>query len=157
MALAIILLYLLGLLLFPVYLILGMMYILGLIALVVVVIPVITYFLVKWSFILQAIIIEGAGPTEAFDISSTMVYCYWWRVFGILLLIGIVFGGIGYGLGHVFQFLDGYGQVVVNVIITPLGIIGSTLLYYDIRSRKIRKHSAEEAKAEFNPKVTQHL
>jgi hypothetical protein len=73
----------------------------------------------------------------------------WWRVFGILLLIGIlvsIFASIiSYPLlflslwlfGHVAgQIVSGILNFCIYALITPVSLIAYTLLYYDLRIRK---------------------
>jgi hypothetical protein len=116
--------------------VLSLLYFFGLALLIVIILPILINLIVKWAFIFHAIVIEGKGPSEAFTRSSSLVRDYWWRTFGILLLIGIISGGIGYGLEYAFKFLGIYSQLIAMVITLPISIIGNTLLYYDLRARK---------------------
>ncbi len=45
---------------------------------------------IRWSFVVPAIAWEDAGVVAAFRRSWTLVKNNWWRVFGILLLMGII-------------------------------------------------------------------
>jgi hypothetical protein len=112
--------------------------------------PVLIYFMIKWAFIFQAVIIEGCGPGEAFSRSSELVREDWWRAFGIILVIVVISGGIGYGLAYAFKFLGVYAELISAVISVPIGIVGNTLLYYYLRSRS-EYCTVKQAVAELEP------
>jgi hypothetical protein len=140
----------LGLLLFIIFWFLSIIYIFGYIVLVVIVLPLVIYFGVKWAFILQAVVIENCSPVRAFDRSSQLVEGYWWKTFVILLIIGIISGGIGYGLEYAFGFIGVYSQLISITISAPIGIIGNTLIYYNLRAR-FERRTVAEAIAELEP------
>ncbi len=48
------------------------------------------YIAIRWSFLVPVIAWEDAGVTAAFRRSWALVRDQWWRVFGIVLLLGIV-------------------------------------------------------------------
>ena len=111
--------------------------------LVLVGIPLFFYVLVIWFFAWQAIIMERKGPIEALRRSRGLVRGSWWRVFGIVIVFGVIvlalqipaliLGGI---LG---RFSGAAGNVVLaaaRVLTFPIGSIGATLLYLDLRVRK---------------------
>ena len=117
------------------------------IILIIIIFPVGIYFAVRWAFILQAVLIEGASPTEALSRSSELVEGEWWRTFGILFVIGIISAGIGYALSFALIFAPVAGPIIAIIISTPIAIIGYTLLYYDLRARYARV-SLDRAAAE---------
>lgn len=136
------------------FFLLSVMYIPGLVLFAIAILPVFIYLMVKWRFVFEAVMIEGRGPGEAFTRSSRLVEGYWWRTFGIILVIGIISGGIGYGLVYAFKFLGVYAQLIATVIAAPIGVIGNTLLYYDLRARSEHcsiKESVEELTPTKNP------
>lgn len=49
-----------------------------------------TYLWVRWAFALPAIAWEDAGVIQSFGRSSFLVKGYWWRTFGIILLLNII-------------------------------------------------------------------
>lgn len=112
----------------------GMIPILGFI-LVLIIFPVGIYFAVRWAFVLQAVLIEGTGPMQALSRSSELVKGEWWRTFGILFVIGVISGVIGYALSSALLFVPIAGPIIATIISTPIAIIGYTLLYYDLRAR----------------------
>jgi len=103
-----------------------------LMAITIIGIPVAIYFGVRWFFILQAILIEGSGITESLSRSSSLVEGNWWRVFGIMLMLGL----IGCVISFALSFIPIIGSIIGAVVATPIMAAAQTLLYYDLRHRK---------------------
>jgi hypothetical protein len=115
---------------------------------------------VSWSLAAPAYVLEGISVTEALRRSFGLVRTQWWRVFGILLLGGIIAGLIGLILELPFSFAadavggspdptDPFGgTTMVAVVVASIGtIIAGTvtapfsagisgLLYFDQRIRR---------------------
>ncbi|MFQ6116302.1 MAG: hypothetical protein ACE5NG_19770, partial [bacterium] len=100
------------------------------------------WILVNWSLFVQSITIEKRSVIDSLRRSKEMVGQSWWRVFGLLLVLALsifismwIAGAIGEGItnaptaGLVFSLL-------AIVFTAPLYIIGTTLLYFDLRVRK---------------------
>ena len=90
------------------------------------------YLGLRWTFIWQAALLEGCGPTAALSRSSALVRGTWWRVFGIMLVVGLIVAAISAVLG----MIPIVGGIIGTLLATPIGITASTLLYYDLRVRK---------------------
>lgn len=60
------------------------------------------YLLIRWTFALPAIVWEDSGVIQSFGRSSFLVKGFWWRTFGILLLLTII------------------AQFAVSIITTPV-------------------------------------
>lgn len=105
-------------------------------------IPAAIYFAVTWTFIWQAALLEGFGPRAALSRSSALVRQNWWRVLGIMLVVGIIAVAISAVLGTI----PVVGSTIGSILSTPVAITGATLLYYDLRVRK--EGSSLEALAE---------
>ena len=115
----------------------------AILALILIGIPVFFYILVSWFFFLEAIILEGKGPTAAIGRSRDLVKGSWWRVFGIgvvffLLVLALDLGAVMataiVGLANATA-----GEVVGSVLfifLSPIAPIGATLVYFDLRVRK---------------------
>jgi hypothetical protein len=103
-----------------------------LMAITIIGIPIAIYFGVRWSFILQVILIEGSGITESLSRSSNLVEANWWRVFGIMLVVGLIAGAISFAV----SFIPVIGSIIGAVVATPIMAAAQTLLYYDLRHRK---------------------
>lgn len=95
-------------------------------------IPAAIYFGVTWSFIWQAALLEGYGPRAALSRSAALVKNNWWRVLGIVFVLSI----IGAGISAVLGIIPVAGTIIGAILSTPVAIIGSTLLYYDLRLKK---------------------
>jgi hypothetical protein len=115
------------------------------------------YFLVRWSLVLQAIMIEGKGVFASMGRSSELVKGKWWRTFGIVIVGFLFFAVVGYLPTYLVQalLLTSSGALGVNATLAPItmtistvtsmvfGILSapiipavSTLVYYDLRIRK---------------------
>lgn len=102
------------------------------------------YLAVRFAFVPQVIVLEGASIGQAFDRSTELVRGSWWRVFGILLTV-ILIAGLAEGLisGIISGALLGGNAVVnsgisalVGVFFLPFTAACTVLLYYDLRIRK---------------------
>jgi hypothetical protein len=118
-------------------------------------IPLAVYLLARWLFFAQAIMLEDAGAGEAFKRSGDLVTGFWWRVFGILLVITIfslvpvafvslvllpgLAGGIeGLGLLPTPLVVSATVTGVLGAIISPFFISAQTVLFFDQRERRGR-------------------
>ena len=94
------------------------------------------YFGVRWAFIVQAALLEGVDARAALSSSTDLVKENWWRVFGIMLVVGMVVGAIGSILGLTVGWIPYAGSVIAGILPTPIAITAATLLYYDLRVRQ---------------------
>ncbi|PJN03424.1 oxidoreductase [Streptomyces sp. CB01201] len=127
-------------------------------------VPVGIWLWVRFAFAPAAAVLENQGPVEALRRSARLVANAWWRTFGILMLIGMISGAIGYfvqlalGYGGIFAAMplamaddsDGakVAAVVVMVVLYLIGTVisqflsatlpqlGAGLLYIDQRIRR---------------------
>jgi len=95
-------------------------------------IPFAIYFGVRWYFIWQAAVVEGVGPRAALSSSSDLVSGNWGRVFGIMFVVGLISGAISLIVG----FIPIVGQTIAGILVAPILLIASTLLYFDLRVRQ---------------------
>lgn len=105
-------------------------------AITVIGIPFAIYFGVRWTFIWQAALLQGIGPRDALSRSSDLVKGNWWRVVGIMFVVGIIAGAISWVLGLILGLIPVVGETIGIILIAPIAIIGATLLYYDLRVRR---------------------
>lgn len=131
--------------LFPVVLVPILLYTLGVfLGLVLFVVPGI-YLAVRWYFNAQAVVVDGARGSEALRVSWRVVEGSWLRVFGILLVLALAAGVVGYLIGAaigaiglladegVFAVLtETFGQTIA----ASISALGGTLLFFDLRFRK---------------------
>ena len=117
---------------------------LGLSSVTIIGIPLAFYVLVRWYFYSQAVMLEGRrGPREALGRSHGLVKGSWWRVFGIGIVFVIVTGFLSF-IAIIPSLVGGIFNAVVadilftigGAVVTPIGAIGATLVYIDLRVRK---------------------
>lgn len=118
------------------------------------------YFAITYAFVSQIVVLERLGPGEALERSSKLINGHRWRVFGVLLLIGLANGVVQFSIGAALGVAMPAQEIIpaengprvqvnaVNHIVTTLvsqlvGIVFSTyiavcttLLYLDLRIRK---------------------
>ena len=106
---------------------------------------------ISWSVAIPALLVEGFRGRRALGRSFALVRRHWWRVFGAIVLGGIVAslvaGAFGALLGIVLvtgavdsEFLllmiDGTINTIAAVITTPFSAALVVVIYYDLRVRK---------------------
>lgn len=106
-------------------------------------IPVLLLLAVRWLFWGQAIVIEGLGPVGALQRSWYLVEGSWWRVFGIALVFLLISIALSIPVlivsslvGLASDFVGSLVGAAGTALITPVGFIGMTLLYLDLRVRR---------------------
>jgi hypothetical protein len=106
------------------------------------------YLMVRWIFVWQGALLEGLGPIAALSRSSDLVNGNWWRVLGIMVVVGIITTAIGAILWKIPEV----GEIIGSVLSIPIFAIGGTLLYYDLRVRK-EGYSLESLAGELHIKI----
>lgn len=98
------------------------------------------YLVVRWAFVTQAVMLESKRNWSALDESAGTVRGSWWRTFGILIAISLIaiaisaVTGIGVlGPPLVEAVLSAGGAALTLGLVT----IAQTLLYWDLRARKV--------------------
>ena len=102
------------------------------------------YLAVKLFFVPQTVVVEGARGTESLRRSSDMVRGFWWRTFGLVVMINLAaalpalvitapFTGIADSTGDAAWALA--GMICAESITTPFVALFSTFLYFDLRAR----------------------
>ena len=106
-------------------------------------IPVAFFILVLFGFFPQATIVERRAFGPAFGRSARLVQGSWWRIFGIGVVYVLVYAAPVVVLAVLTStlFLDSstattLGLVLVGALGMPWILIGTTLLYFDLRVRK---------------------
>ncbi|MBI2723480.1 MAG: hypothetical protein HYX50_00315 [Chloroflexi bacterium] len=97
------------------------------------------YLLGRWVVAQQMVIIEDRRNWSALDASATLVRGQWWRVIGIVLVIGLIqFGPLT--LSGAAQSLHPLPAAVLSgliaALVLPFGAAAQTLLYYDLKARR---------------------
>ena len=113
--------------------------------------PLFFYLLVVWFFYAQSIMLEGKGPIGALRRSRVLVRGSWLRVFGIGVVFVLIFVGLGLAAGIPGSIASVANTPLAAIIFTvtqsivmPVGTIGATLVYFDLRIRKTQAPSNTE-------------
>jgi hypothetical protein len=104
-------------------------------------IPFAIYRSIRWLFLAQVIMIEGISGPEVLARSAQLVQGRWWNTLGRLIVVGLV---IGMPVGILQQALFAAVPGVIGTILAgatgfisvPFGIIGLSLMFFDLRARK---------------------
>jgi hypothetical protein len=103
------------------------------------------YLFVRWYFVPQTVVLEDARGPEALRASGGLVQGAWWRTFGLIVLVNVVALVAALVLGAPFAaaaestdraIWSMAGQMLAGAITQPFGALYSTLLYFDLRSRR---------------------
>jgi hypothetical protein len=103
------------------------------------------YLFVRWYFVPQAVVLEGARDAGALRASGRLVTGAWWRTFGMVLLISLLAFLVSTLVGWPFLALADQtdraiwalaGQIVAATVTQPFAALFSTLLYFDLRERQ---------------------
>jgi hypothetical protein len=103
------------------------------------------YLFVRWYFVPQAVVLEGARDAGALRASGRLVTGAWWRTFGMVVLVSLVALLVSTLVGWPFVELARSsdraiwalaGQIVAASVTQPFAALFSTLLYFDLRERQ---------------------
>jgi hypothetical protein len=103
------------------------------------------YLFVRWYFVPQAVVLEGARGASALRASGRLVEGSWWRTLGLIVLVNVV--ALVVAVVLTAPFTAGadradravwalIGQIVASSLVQPFGALYSTLLYFDLRERR---------------------
>ena len=116
--------------------------------------PFALYLYIAWQLAPQSIVLEGTRPRAALGRSYRLTRGSWWRVIGLLIVVGIltlfaaaVPGGLGFLISGFTSSEDllggGVGAVLlalvaslVDVVMAPIAAATMTLLFTDLRLRR---------------------
>lgn len=111
-------------------------------------------FVVLFAFVVPVVVVEGDLYVAAMARSRQLVAGHFWRVVGIFLILSLLVGAISYALSgpaNIAAFVlteieampwavaqTGAQAVgaVATLLLTPVQLIGTILVYYDLRIRK---------------------
>jgi hypothetical protein len=108
------------------------------------------YLFVRWYFVPQAVVLEGARQAGALRASGRLVEGAWWRTFGMVLLVNLLAVVAATLLGAPFTAIADStdraiwalsGQILAGVVTQPFAALFATLLYFDLRERKRAAHA----------------
>lgn len=96
--------------------------------------------MVRWLFVQQAVILDGAAPSMALSRSAAAVQGRWWRTLGIAIIIGLISTIPATIVGAVLivapALVSGTVNSFLNALLLPFGVTAMTLLYLDLQVRK---------------------
>ena len=107
------------------------------------------YLAVRWYFVPQAVVIDGARGPAALTRSSQIVQGFWWRTFGLVVLANVAVAIPGLVLLAPFSAIAEstdqavwalVGTILATSVTTPFVALYSTLLYYDLLARRTAAH-----------------
>lgn len=111
-----------------------------LLAVTIVGIPGATQRAVRWMFVQQAVMLDGAGAEEALNRSADALEGAWWRTLGIFLVLWFIAALPASISWMLFYLAPGLISAIVGPVlgaaILPFFIVGMTLLYLDLKARK---------------------
>jgi len=103
------------------------------------------YLAVRWYFVPQAVVIEGARGPAALTRSSQIVQGFWWRTFGLVVMANLAIAIPSLVLLAPFTAIAAstdesvwalVGTILTTAVTTPFVALYSTLLYYDLLTRR---------------------
>lgn len=109
------------------------------------------FLLVRWWLAMPSLLFEDKRGVSAMRRSSELVADHWWRVFGVLLVIGIFvtivgsllpeliingFQGIGEDNFNLWLLLYDVLNSLGTILTAPILAAATVVLYYDLRVRK---------------------
>lgn len=112
---------------------------------------------VRWLFVPQAVVIDGARAGEALRGSWRLTSGYWWRTFLVVVLANVIAflpaTLLVLPLQALAESADRQAIALAGMILTesltaPFVAIVATLLFFDIRARRAAKPAAGDAGAE---------
>lgn len=134
-------------------LVLGLLWIgirVALMAITIVGIPFAIYFGVAWTLFPQAVMLDGVGGGAASRRSRELIKGFWWKTLGLLIITAILVGVVGLIpsaiVGSIMgtdpsmlvprTLVSGIVGLIVAVLVAPIQIGSTTLLFYDLKIRK---------------------
>jgi hypothetical protein len=106
------------------------------------------WLVVRWSFLAQAVVLEGASARGAFRRSSELVRGNWWRVGSLTLFVTAIGLMLGPLLGAILLFVTNASFNFVNLIAglvyvftLPFVAMATTYLYFDLAVAKEQAES----------------
>jgi hypothetical protein len=96
---------------------------------------------IRWAFIAQAVMVDGAAGDRVLQHSAEQVRGRWWGTFGRLIVMGMIVGipvtGLAAAAGAALTGVLGpVLEALINTVATPIIAIGTTLVYFDLRARR---------------------
>jgi hypothetical protein len=102
--------------------------------------PLAVFFIVRWLFAPQAIMLDGQTAAKSLDFSADLVKNNWWRTFGRMAAIGLFVGVLNLAVLSAISFAPDAIYALVSAILgaftTPYFAVALTLAYFDLRLQR---------------------
>jgi len=88
-----------------------------------------------WAVVAPVVVVERKSALQAFGRSRALVKGNGWQVFGVLVilfLLQFVVGRIVAGIGGSSFIVAAVLQLIVSVLIAPLGALGAAIMYFEL-------------------------
>ena len=93
--------------------------------------------MVLYAFVSPVVLVEGLGGIAALRRSADLVRSDWLRVTLVVVVFGVIHGVArivaGAFVPHRAIFLDSFMSDLIKLVLLPIPIMGTVLLYFDIR------------------------
>jgi len=108
-------------------------------------IPFAIYYMVKWIFVTHVILFEGKGVSESLSRSSDLTKDNWWRIVVYVIIVAILTGIISSIFGLIIPAVGTFdlGVTIGSIIVAPITIIATTLIYFTLRVEKEQYNTAQ--------------
>jgi hypothetical protein len=95
---------------------------------------------VRWVFVQQAIVLEGAGAKDSLDRSAEVVIGSWWRTAGCWLLLSLL-AAVPLGLASLAFVaapivLASSANAALDALVLPFIVTATTMLYFELKLAK---------------------
>jgi hypothetical protein len=103
------------------------------------------YLFVRWYFVPQTVVLESRRGAPALRSSAGLVEGFWWRTFGLIVLVNVLALIVVVILGAPFTAAADradravwalVGEIIASSVVQPFGALFSTFLYFDLRARR---------------------
>lgn len=97
------------------------------------------YLAVRWIMAGQAVVADDKARWSALDASADAVRYNWWRVIGILLVVGLILIGpllVASASAALPPLAEATIASGISALILPFSVTAQTLLYFDLQARK---------------------
>jgi hypothetical protein len=123
---------------------------LGMVSVILIGLPFLIYFGVAWSLLSQVVMLENVGGGGASGRSRELIRGYWWKTLGLLIVVWllvailtsiptvVIAAILGSGAGSLAArlLITGIVGLIIGVLVQPIPIAATTLLFYDLKIRK---------------------
>lgn len=103
-------------------------------------IPVAVFLSIAWALYLPSAVLMRTGPARSLSASAALVKGSWWRVFWILIIVGVGSCFIALMLSLLTMFMPGPVKSLISLfgsmLIVTFGDLGSLLVFSHLRVRK---------------------